>query len=68
MSSFAINPNASITRIDIEVGRFFCVLVDDFLLDPAGVIDHAKEHADKFKLQERGYPGTQMVPEESKLK
>ena len=68
MSSFAINPNASITRIDIEVGRFFCVVVDDFLLDPAGVIDHAKKHAGKFKLQERGYPGTQMVPEESTLR
>jgi Family of unknown function (DUF6445) len=68
MSSFTINPNASISRIDIEVGRFFCVVVDDFLFDPAGVIDYAKEHAGKFNLQERGYPGTQMVPEESKLR
>lgn len=68
MSSFAINPNASTTRIDIEVGRYFCVVVDDFLVDPAGVIDYAKEHAGKFKLQERGYPGVQMIPEESKLR
>lgn len=56
---FRINPNLTITEQPIADGQF-CVIVDDFLLEPRDIIAYAREHAGEFERQLQGYPGVLM--------
>lgn len=51
-----LNPSAEIRRQTIAEDTF-CVIVDDFLEDPAALIDFAAENAEQFSIPERSYPG-----------
>jgi len=63
---FEINPNRKISRLDIGDGNF-CLIVDDFLLDPHAVVAFACEHVDEFELQESGYPGILLTANDKQL-
>ncbi len=56
MKTIEINPNAGIEVRQIDDDNY-CVVVDDFLRDPEGVVQIACDNADAFELQEIGYPG-----------
>ena len=59
-----INPNLTIDLIQIS-DDINCVCVDDFLLNPADLIDYATSHSGDFVQQERAYPGEVMaVPDD----
>ncbi len=51
-----LNPNPQIDKHEI-CDDAFCVVVDDFLVDPQALIDYAVENADKFFTPDFGYPG-----------
>ena len=63
---FEINSNRKTSRLEIVDG-VFCLVVDDFLLDPHGAVDFVSAHADEFELQERGYPGMLMAVDANEL-
>jgi hypothetical protein len=54
-----LNPNASIRREQISE-RQFCVVVDDFLSNPAALVDYAAAHPGEFSRPNIGYPGAQI--------
>ncbi len=56
MKTITLNPNPDIQVVSITE-QFHCVIVDDFLEDPAAVVEFARANASKFALQEIGYPG-----------
>jgi len=56
---FRINPNLTIIEQPIADGQF-CVIVDNFLLDPQDIVAYAREHAGEFERQPKGYPGVLM--------
>ena len=56
MKTIAINPDPDIRVLDID-GEARCVVIDDFLADPGGLVEYASAHADDFELQAIGYPG-----------
>ena len=52
-----INTDASVRRETISEEQY-CVVVDNFLQDPHGLVEFAAHHADEFSMPERGnYPG-----------
>jgi hypothetical protein len=51
-----INPRLEIQGSMIT-DQHACVVVDDFLLNPQSLVDHAVEHASEFIEPERAYPG-----------
>jgi hypothetical protein len=51
-----INPNP-LVRVEQITEEFACVVIDDFLRNPGTIIDYCCEHADKFSIPERSYPG-----------
>ena len=59
-----VNPDSEVKRLPIS-GDDFCVVVDDFLVDPRALIDHACEHAAEFYVPEMSYPGLNLVLDES---
>lgn len=56
MKPIGINPNPEIRVLDID-GENACIVVDDFLSDPAALVDFAANNAAAFELQAVGYPG-----------
>ncbi len=56
MPSFEINPDLEIRQQPIGDDHI-CVVVDDFLLDPDGVVAYACKHVAEFSVPERSYPG-----------
>ena len=65
-SMFEINPGLKISRHDVGDSDF-CLIADDFLLDPRGVVAYARAHAGEFELQKRGYPGLLMTADDTEL-
>ena len=51
-----INTDATIRRESIPEDDD-CVIIDDFLQDPHGVVEFAAENAGQFSRMEAGYPG-----------
>jgi hypothetical protein len=51
-----INPNPAIHLEPVD-DENFCVIVDEFLVDPESVVAYSHAHADKFSVPERSYPG-----------
>ncbi len=52
-----INTDARIQRQEISADQH-CVIVDDFLQDPHGLVEFAAHHAGEFSIPQRGnYPG-----------
>ena len=56
MKTIEINPDPEIRVMDID-GNARCVVIDDFLADPGGLVEYASAHAADFELQAIGYPG-----------
>ena len=56
MKTIEINPDAEIQVHQIS-GESHCVIVDDFLRDPETLVEFASTNAEKFELQQIGYPG-----------
>ena len=56
MKPIEINPSPEITVHPITDGDA-CVVVDNFLSDPEGLVAFAAEHAAAFEPQQIGYPG-----------
>lgn len=56
LGTIRLNPDPDIRQHKIDDDHF-CVIVDDFLLDPQALIDFAEENADRFFTPEIGYPG-----------
>ena len=56
MNPIAINPDPDIRVLEIDDDNR-CVVVDDFLADPAALITFAVSRAADFELQAVGYPG-----------
>ena len=56
MKRLEINPSPAITVHPIT-DNDACVVVDNFLRDPEGLVDFAVEHAAAFEPQQIGYPG-----------
>jgi hypothetical protein len=54
-----INPAAEVRREPIT-DRDFCVIVDDFLMNPAALVDYAAAHPGEFSRPNVGYPGVQI--------
>jgi hypothetical protein len=52
----SINPDAVMERHAIS-DECFAVVVDDFLLNPDEVVQHARMHHAGFEMPERSYPG-----------
>ena len=63
---FEINSNPKISRLEI-VDDKFCLIVDDFLLDPHGTVQFARAHSEEFELQASGYPGMLMQGDDKQL-
>lgn len=49
-----LNPDVQVRQISEDS---HCVIVDNFLRNPGAVVEFACSNADKFELQEVGYPG-----------
>jgi len=57
MKEIRVNPRAEIRRETIS-GDQYCVIVDDFLQDPHGLVEFAAQYASEFTMPERpSYPG-----------
>lgn len=56
LQTIRLNPNLEVTRQEIADDAF-CVIVDDFLMDPHALIDYACESVDRFLTPELSYPG-----------
>lgn len=56
MKSIDIKTDPDIAVLDID-GEARCVVVDDFLADPAALVEFAAGHAGEFERQAIGYPG-----------
>jgi uncharacterized protein DUF6445 len=54
-----INPDAVLRREQVSE-RDFCVVVDDFLLDPSILVEYAAAHLSDFSRPNVGYPGVQI--------
>lgn len=54
-----INPEAGLRREQISEDEF-CVIVDDFLADPARLVEFASQHPTDFAHPNVGYPGVQL--------
>lgn len=67
MNSFIVNPNASSSRLTIDDNQF-CLVIDDFLLEPELAAAHVHQHGKAFELQSRGYPGSLFIPDGSTVK
>ena len=63
---FELNSNPKISRLEI-VDDEFCLVIDDFLIDPRGAVEFAGTYAEKFELQDRGYPGMLMNVDDGEL-
>jgi len=51
-----VNPNPVIQLQPVDAENF-CVIVDDFLVDPSGLMAYCRAHADALSVPERSYPG-----------
>jgi hypothetical protein len=51
-----INPQLEINLVPIT-GSYHCAVIDDFLLNPAEVVEFAGRQAEHFTMPERAYPG-----------
>jgi hypothetical protein len=57
MNQFRINPHTEIRKQQISANQY-CVIADDFLLNPRGLVEYAASHRDEFAMPPRGnYPG-----------
>lgn len=56
MKPIEVNPSPEITVHPIT-DHDACVVVDNFLRNPAGLVEFATEHAASFEPQQIGYPG-----------
>jgi len=54
-----VNPTASLRREQIS-DQQFCIVVDDFLSNPAALVDYASLHRGDFSRPNVGYPGIQI--------
>ena len=67
MKEIRINPQLNIRREAISEDQY-CVIVDDFLQDPHGLVDFAAEHASEFSVPDSSYPGQQFVVNKDAMK
>ena len=63
---FELNSNPKISRLEI-VDDECCLVIDDFLIDPRGAVEYAGTYAEKFELEEHGYPGMLMNVDDGEL-
>jgi hypothetical protein len=54
-----LNPDATLRREQIADGAF-CIIVDDFLLEPEVLVEYAARHPNEFSNPNIGYPGRQL--------
>lgn len=56
MDPFRLNPDV-VTRVQPIAPGLDCVVMDDFLADPAAAVDWAAANREAFEEQAQGYPG-----------
>ena len=54
-----VNPEASLQRKQIS-GDAFCIVVDDFLMDPDALLEFASQKSGDFSNSNANYPGVQL--------
>jgi hypothetical protein len=59
LPTLRLNPNAALRREQITDSDF-CIVVDDFLLNPDVLVDYASTHRAAFGHPNVGYPGVQI--------
>jgi len=67
MNEIRVNPQLDIRRETISEVQH-CVVVDDFLQDPHGLVEFAAQHASEFSSPDSSYPGQQFVVNDDAMK
>jgi hypothetical protein len=67
LPTIKINADAPMETIAISAAEKV-VIVDDFLVDPHALIDHACAHAGQFFVPEAGYPGPNLILDDTVLR
>lgn len=61
-----VNPRARAQRERISENEF-CTVVDDFLVDPEGLVEAAAQHRGEFSKPNIGYPGVQLRVDDNSM-